>query len=293
MKNSGLHGFFVKIKMGIGYLTFDNYLTFTAVLVIAVVAVRIFLKEDKDVWRKNAPSIITTIGIFCTFLGVTIGLYRFNPDDSDSLHFLLAGLKLAFLPSAFAILIAIIFKWSHSSQHSNSMLVEFIQKTQDNTDAIKKLSDAISVLDWQVEYKERLEINIDRNTELLAILENSLSKMLQYLSEEPKKLEKSIDDMVSSVKNVTEILRNININLDSEINKLVQGFSNNMSQNYTKSQNDIQSLYQEIGKLKLTVGQLTSETTPVVSQIKGSLNEISLNIEKNLSQKLNNILSKM
>lgn len=67
--------------------------------------------NTKYKWLVNAPSIITTIGICCTFIGVTIGLIDYNPSNADSLNKLLDGLKVAFVPSAYAIICSIAFKW--------------------------------------------------------------------------------------------------------------------------------------------------------------------------------------
>jgi hypothetical protein len=66
-------------------------------------------------WRKSwmiqGPTILTMIGIFGTFWGVTEGLIRFDPNNvKDGLPLLLGGLKTAFFASLFGVGFAIVLK---------------------------------------------------------------------------------------------------------------------------------------------------------------------------------------
>lgn len=61
-------------------------------------------KEDFLLKHKRTvdafPSIVSTLGVFGTFLGITIGLAGFNVNDlTQSIHILLGGLKTAFYTS--------------------------------------------------------------------------------------------------------------------------------------------------------------------------------------------------
>lgn len=88
-----------------------NILIITAVVVLMVILcfVVIFNKKLLDI----APAILTSSGILFTFVGITIGLYNFNTngDPSNNINELLSGLKLAFVPSAFAVFLSIITKF--------------------------------------------------------------------------------------------------------------------------------------------------------------------------------------
>lgn len=60
----------------------------------------------------QGPTILTTIGIFATFVGVAQGLKEFNPDQiQQSVPTLLAGLKTAFWGSVFGIGSALVLKF--------------------------------------------------------------------------------------------------------------------------------------------------------------------------------------
>src|SRR6187200_2229981 len=51
------------------------------------------------------PPVFPTLGIFCTALGITIGIWDFNTDDiQSSIPQLLRGLKIAFLATMAGII---------------------------------------------------------------------------------------------------------------------------------------------------------------------------------------------
>jgi hypothetical protein len=62
-------------------------------------------------FAEYAPSLMTSLGLFGTFLGIFIGLLGFNTNEIDgSISQLLNGLKTAFFTSIFGMLMAIVFK---------------------------------------------------------------------------------------------------------------------------------------------------------------------------------------
>ncbi len=80
-------------------------------LFIAIMAA-IYVLSPKNFRRSNVlPTILTTIGILGTFVGITIGLLDFNVDNVQaSIPKLLDGLKVAFVTSIFGITAAILIR---------------------------------------------------------------------------------------------------------------------------------------------------------------------------------------
>ena len=77
------------------------------VLVFAVVLAR---KNKHSRFLEYAPTLLTTLGILGTFLGVVIGLLHFDTSSIDkSIPALLDGLKTAFITSIVGMVAAIIF----------------------------------------------------------------------------------------------------------------------------------------------------------------------------------------
>ncbi|EKP0299101.1 MotA/TolQ/ExbB proton channel family protein [Aeromonas veronii] len=71
-----------------------------------------FTKKEKQIEFVNyVPTLLTTMGIFGTFLGIVLGLLDFNQSDIEaSIPPLLEGLKTAFVTSLAGILFSLIFK---------------------------------------------------------------------------------------------------------------------------------------------------------------------------------------
>lgn len=87
-----------------------NTVTWVSVIliIIAFIMARAYIarqkKNDKIMekrrWIDQLPSLISTLGVLGTFIGITIGLWFFDTDDLDnSIPKLLSGLKTAFFTS--------------------------------------------------------------------------------------------------------------------------------------------------------------------------------------------------
>ena len=83
-----------------------------AFAIIMLVAIGWFWKIRHQ--QVNAvASIVTVIGVLGTFLGIAIGLYRFDTGNIEaSVPKLLEGLKIAFITSILGIVGSIVLKWS-------------------------------------------------------------------------------------------------------------------------------------------------------------------------------------
>lgn len=63
------------------------------------------------VGTRSIPGILTTLGILGTFVGIFIGLWRFDPNNiQGSIPILLAGLKTAFLTSIIGVIFSLAIK---------------------------------------------------------------------------------------------------------------------------------------------------------------------------------------
>lgn len=90
--------------------TITMFLTITLCILIFLLFI-FFLVKPTSRTIATAPSILTSIGIFGTFLGIAIGLMGFNPDDvMSSVPTFLGGIKLAFWSSVVGIFTALILR---------------------------------------------------------------------------------------------------------------------------------------------------------------------------------------
>jgi hypothetical protein len=93
----------------------DTQSVSSAILVLMVIVCALglfFTKQANQVEFVNyVPTLLTTMGIFGTFLGIVLGLLDFNQLDIEaSIPPLLEGLKTAFITSLAGILFSLLFK---------------------------------------------------------------------------------------------------------------------------------------------------------------------------------------
>lgn len=83
----------------------------TLIAIVSFILLWIRFAKKSDIGNSAANIIITT-GICCTFIGISYGLYSFDVEHiENNLGALIDGIKTAFIPSAFAIFIALIWKF--------------------------------------------------------------------------------------------------------------------------------------------------------------------------------------
>ena len=104
-----------------------------SIIIIAFIAAWIYIlilnQKDKIIekrrWVEQLPSIVSTLGVIGTFLGITLGLTDFDPKDiSASIPTLLEGLKTAFFTSLAGMTGSLILSRTISRYHWNSDVIQ-------------------------------------------------------------------------------------------------------------------------------------------------------------------------
>lgn len=137
------------ISSSTGLLT----LIFTGVLITFFIVGCCQARKNKNVLFVNyVPTLLTTAGIFGTFLGIVLGLFYFDHTKIDeSITELLFGLKTAFITSLVGIMLSIIFKLLQTTTFSNEETITQEVATPDNilaaikaqANATRELKDAL------------------------------------------------------------------------------------------------------------------------------------------------------
>ena len=158
-------------------LIFAVWTTFSVIFVKRFKSNQTDLGSDKNSFWNNdyifeaIPSIFPTLGIFCTALGITIGIWNFNTNDiQSSIPGLLKGLRLAFIATMAGIIGLIVFQ----------KIIAIIQKQIDNDpNRPRKQTDeitAIAELSFAIEQlKKENKVN---NEVLIASITNDLEKIV-------------------------------------------------------------------------------------------------------------------
>lgn len=276
--------------------SFDAVIMILAILTIIIVSTMVFLKKDKHAWYKQAPSLITTLGIFCTFVGITVGLLRFDPSDENSLNFLLGGLKLAFIPSALAVFIAMAFKWGYSKYYAVDHSKGFIDNLEKTNQAVERLATAVELLDWQASYRDHLERNIEQSAQLLSILEGALNNLIQSVAKKQDDVDGATDGLEQVINNCRGLLTKVNNDLNITTEKLnvkVKGLFENIQQQ-DKTLTALADVYGKFDAFNQSMSQLGDFAAEITSQLKQTVHSeikemesfIKRSLKKTITQSL-------
>jgi len=179
----------------------------TLVIVVAIIA--LFTLSMKKTAQRNYKNEIVSLGVLGTFLGIAIGLYRFDVTDIKmSLPLLLEGLKTAFITSGVGIFFSIIISIYKPLKQNNSEVIGalegIVQEFNHNLtvqfgDNFKQLNKAVAkMIIWQDNYK----IQIIENEESLNHILKELKRITLVKDNQEKHISQIINNLASSSNSV-------------------------------------------------------------------------------------------
>ena len=207
-------------------------LTLTTWIFIVIMFVVAFIDFISSFGKnhKDFKSIIVSLGVLGTFVGICIGLYEFDTSDiKSSVPFLLDGLKIAFITSIVGM--------------GLSIFLTFIQKFSKNVE-IEDDSQVLLSINNQLEKLSILN-NIDeklKNLDTLALINTKLDSMDTNIKTLSKDISSVKEEMKSNqlvlFKFLETSLNEINQSLDQAIEKLAEGATEEIIQALERVIND-------------------------------------------------------
>lgn len=222
--------------------------------------------DKKSLWNNqyifdSLPSVFPTLGILCTALGITIGIWNFDAKDiQNSIPQLLGGLKLAFIATILGITGLIIFqKWTAIIQKQidddpnrptketdeltaiSNLTFAVQQISKDNKSEIEKLIKSFGAdLETKVSNKlSKLEneiVNLQKTNSVgLAEINTSSNNSRTELTEQFKRLREEQKGTAEKANNNTdEIIKAMSTN-NKLISKKFDEFSELLAKNNTEA----------------------------------------------------------
>jgi len=270
----------------------------------------LFAYKDYSSYKTNShqdyKSIIVSLGVLGTFVGIFIGLYGFDTTNiKDSVPILLEGLKTAFITSIvgmfLSILLSAIQKSSDQGELEDELQIlnsinqqlntlsklENIDEKLKNLDTLPLINTKLDSIDTNIKtlsndissVKEEMRTN---QTMLFEFLEKSLNNVNQSLDEAIEKLaEGATEEIIKALENV---IQDFNKNLTEQ-------FGDNFKQLNESVKNMI--VWQE--NYKQSILELEATLNKAIDGIKvtdAKLNSMSENYQKidNTHNKLNDII---
>ena len=158
-----------------------------SVIVVAIIGsfayIEYLRKNDKLTSQRRTveylPNLVSTLGVLGTFLGITVGLYFFEPDKlTESIPKLLIGLKTAFVTSLAGMIGSVSISW-------------FLNKNQDKKDGgVSDINQAAGTICQAVQ-------------QMSALTKTTISDLAQQLKDQEadrKAFYRSMGNMMDSVK---------------------------------------------------------------------------------------------
>lgn len=199
-------------------------------LVLAVVDI----KTTKSVTHRDFKSIILTIGVLGTFVGIFIGLLGFNINSMESsIPQLLEGLKIAFYTSIVGMTLTVIisiYQRSIGYKASSADSLEFISlqtKKLDNLDLLTQSNSELkeAILSLNSSNTKLLDSTTNMTQEFLKALESAFESTTKIIAKIDSSLTQNHKILVEQMQTITSTIKELDFNLKKELEKLSVSFS--------------------------------------------------------------------
>ena len=286
-----------------------------------------FLKEKQYSKESVLGNIASTIGVLGTFVGISIGLWKFNPNDiTSSVPLLLSGMKIAFATSIIGMAASIFMKYIALKNEDeeniddimelfNTMIAEsrnvnntLIENQKQTENVLNKVSEI-----W-ASHQENLTVVL--KNEIASLNNNIISKQEELIGEFKKLgecftlLNSGVNNLLTWQENYKETIENTTKELETVIQTIhnadesIESISKNSSlikenneklsevlKEINKTQNVIiesnKSIIEISNTAKVSIPQINEHFTNIDNRTK----ESTAYLQTLISENLNNIKS--
>ena len=286
-----------------------------------------FLKEKQYSKESVLGNIASTIGVLGTFVGISIGLWKFNPNDiTSSVPLLLSGMKIAFATSIIGMAASIFMKYIALKNEDeeniddimelfNTMIAEsrnvnntLIENQKQTENALNKVSEiwASHQENLTVELKSEI-LNLNNNTiskqeeligefkklgECFTLLNSGVNNLLTWQENYKETIEnttKELETVIQTIHNADESIESISKN-----SSLIKENNENLSE-VLKEINKTQNVIIESNKSIIEISNTAKESIPQINEhftnIDNRTKESTAYLQTLISENLNNIKS--
>ena len=286
-----------------------------------------FLKEKQYSKESVLGNIASTIGVLGTFVGISIGLWKFNPNDiTSSVPILLSGMKIAFATSIIGMAASIFMKYIALKNEDeeniddimelfNTMIAEsrnvnntLIENQKQTENVLNKVSEiwASHQENLTVELKSEI-LNLNNNTiskqeeligefkklgECFTLLNSGVNNLLTWQENYKETIEnttKELEIVIQTIHNADESIESISKN-----SSLIKENNENLSE-VLKEINKTQNVIIDSNKSIIEISNTAKESIPQINEhftnIDNRTKESTAYLQTLISENLNNIKS--
>lgn len=286
-----------------------------------------FLKEKQYSKESVLGNIASTIGVLGTFVGISIGLWKFNPNDiTSSVPLLLSGMKIAFATSIIGMASSIFMKYIalknedeeniddimelfntmiDESRNVNNTLIENQKQTENVLNKVSEIW-ASHQENLTVELKSEI-LNLNNNTiskqeeligefkklgECFTLLNSGVNNLLTWQENYKETIEnttKELETVIQTIHNADESIESISKN-----SSLIKENNENLSE-VLKEINKTQNVIIDSNKSIIEISNTAKESIPQINEhftnIDNRTKESTAYLQTLISENLNNIKS--
>lgn len=286
-----------------------------------------FLKEKQYSKESVLGNIASTIGVLGTFVGISIGLWKFNPNNiTSSVPLLLSGMKIAFATSIIGMAASIFMKYIALKNEDeeniddimelfNTMIAEsrnvnntLIENQKQTENVLNKVSEiwASHQENLTVELKSEI-LNLNNNTiskqeeligefkklgECFTLLNSGVNNLLTWQENYKETIEnttKELEIVIQTIHNADESIESISKN-----SSLIKENNENLSE-VLKEINKTQNVIIDSNKSIIEISNTAKESIPQINEhftnIDNRTKESTAYLQTLISENLNNIKS--
>ena len=237
------------------------------------------------------PSLISTLGVLFTFIGITVGLVGFDTSDLDtSIPLLLDGLKTAFVTSIMGMLGSMILsniinsKFDNTDKGVSDINIAAGLITKSVSDMSYANIEVLKVLLQQQEKQLKLvEIIHNDNLEIINILSESSNSQYNEKLLETNTILKSLSSTVVTIKDDLSAFKLSEANELQSIQRTLKSISDDMSNLSSINDNIISSL-EALGNLDASEQHVSEEIDKLGTVLKKEVSELNTVVKTQFSE---------
>ena len=286
-----------------------------------------FLKEKQYSKESVLGNIASTIGVLGTFVGISIGLWKFNPNDiTSSVPLLLSGMKIAFATSIIGMAASIFMKYIAlknedeeniddimelfntmiaESRNVNNTLIENQKQTENVLNKVSEIwashqenltvvlkNEIASLNNNTISKQEELIGEFKKLGECFTLLNSGVNNLLTWQENYKETIEnttKELETVIQTIHNADESIESISKNAS-----LIKENNENLSE-VLKEINKTQNVIMESNKSIIEISNEAKESIPQINEhftnIDNRTKETTAYLQTLISENLNNIKS--
>ena len=286
-----------------------------------------FLKEKQYSKESVLGNIASTIGVLGTFVGISIGLWKFNPNDiTSSVPLLLSGMKIAFATSIIGMAASIFMKYIAlknedeeniddimelfntmiaESRNVNNTLIENQKQTENVLNKVSEIwashqenltvvlkNEIASLNNNTISKHEELIGEFKKLGECFTLLNSGVNNLLTWQENYKETIEnttKELEIVIQTIHNADESIESISKN-----SSLIKENNENLSE-VLKEINKTQNVIIDSNKSIIEISNTAKESIPQINEhftnIDNRTKESTAYLQTLISENLNNIKS--